>query len=54
MKIYMKDGRVYQIIKPCAFGNKPTFAYENGLLSFYARGYNTAVTVNMNDISLVG
>lgn len=50
----MKDGRVYQIIKPCAFGNKPTFAYENGLLSFYARGYNTVVTVYMNDISLVG
>lgn len=54
MKIHMKDGRIFQIIRPCAFGKKPTFAYENGWLSFYARGYHTAVTVRLDDISLVG
>lgn len=54
MKIYMKDGRIFQIIRPCAFGKKPTFAYENGWLSFYARGYHTTITVNLSDIALIG
>ena len=54
MKIYMKDGRVFQIIKPCAFGGRPTFSYANGLLSFLAKGHNTTVTVLMNEIALVG
>ena len=54
LKIYMKDGRIFQVIKPCAFGKKPTFAYENEWLSFYARGYHTTVTVNLSDISLIG
>ena len=54
MKIYMKDGRIFQIIRPCAFGKKPTFAYENGWLSFYAKGCHTIVPVNLSDISLIG
>jgi hypothetical protein len=54
MIIQMKDGRVFHVIKPCAFGKKPTFAYEDGWISFYAKEYHTTVTVNLNDIALVG
>ena len=54
MIIIMHDGRVFRVIKPGAFGKTPTLAYENGLLSFLAKDYPSAVTVNMNDIALVG
>ena len=53
MTIIMHDGRIFRVIRPSAFGKKPTLAYENGLLSFLARGYPNTVTVNMSDIALV-
>lgn len=54
MKIWTRDGKLYFVIKPSAYGAKPTLAYENGRLSFFARGHENVVTINMDDIMYVG
>ena len=53
MRIWTRDGKLYHLIKPSAYGNRPTLAYEDGKLSFFARGYESVVTINMDDITFV-
>ena len=54
MRIWTRDGKLYHLIKPSAFGKRPTLSYLDGKLSFYARGYADAVTISMDDITYVG
>lgn len=54
MKIWTRNGEYYHLIKPSAFGKTPTLSYEDGKLSFLARGHKGIVTIDMDDITYVG